>query len=106
MKKLLAISLLLLFVLSTNMCFAKNEQLNEQISRLRNAKNAKVKVVNAKINVVTDDMNKMLADTKISGYEKEKRLTKYQKELEDLNNQKSEINRQYRKDKKVLKAKY
>lgn len=106
MKKLLTFTLLLIFVISTNICYAGNDELNAEIAKLRNAKNAKVKVINAKINAVTNDMNNMLADTKISGYEKDKRLPKYQKELEDLNNQKTAIHKQYMKDKKALKAKY
>ena len=105
MKKILTLTLLAIFVIGTSTCYA-NDALNAEIAKLRNAKNAKVKVVNAKIDAVTNDMNKMLADTKISGYEKDKRLPKYQKELEDLNNQKTEIRRQYMRDKKALKARY
>ena len=92
-------------IIAVNSALATDYEYEHKLEILRNEKNAKVKVIDLKIKNVTQNIEQTIANNKLSESEKDKKLAVYQKDLETLNNQKSDINRQYRIDKKKLKSK-
>lgn len=105
MKKKLLLSLVFCVIVSS-VAFARNDELSLELSKLKNAKNAKETVINTQIQVTTNDITNILIDNKLSESEKNKQVAACQKKLEDLNNKKVELKYQYKKDKKELKKQY
>ena len=105
MKKKLLLALIVCTAISS-VAFAKNEEMSLKLSQLKNAKNAQMKVINAQIQITTNDITNILINDKLSETEKNKQIEDCQKKLESLNNKKAELSLKYKNDKKALKQQY
>lgn len=105
MKKFFSLLLLVSLFLTSNTVFA-SEIYSQKLAVVKNAKNAKQKVVKAKIKQTNKDIKRTIENPDLSEKEKNRRLAVYQKRLIDLKNQKTKIKEQYKRDKAALKAKY
>ena len=103
MKKIF--SLLVVSTMLLGSSFA-SEIYSQKLAVVKNTKNAKQKVVNAKIEQTNKDIKRTIENPDISEKEKNRRLNIYQNKLIDLKNQKTRIKEQYKKDKESLKLKY
>ena len=105
MKNIISLFILSALFLTSNTVFA-SEIYSQKLAVVKNSKNAKQKVINAKIKQTNKDIKRTIENPDISEKEKNRRLTVYQNKLIDLENQKTRIKEQYKKDKANLKAKY
>ncbi|AOR38217.1 hypothetical protein BHV42_02950 [Candidatus Melainabacteria bacterium MEL.A1] len=104
MKKLAI--LLGLILLSVNCCLAKSPEYELELGRLKNAKSAKYKVIDAQIRAISDKVVDLTNDTTISSDEKQKLFEQCATEIQELKDQKTLINYKYVKAKKNLRKRY
>lgn len=104
MKKLAI--LLGLILLSVNCSLAKSPEYELELGRLKNAKSAKYKVIDAQIRAISDKVVDLTNDTTISSDEKQKLFEQCATEIQELKDQKTLINYKYVKAKKNLRKRY
>lgn|SRR5574344_1542693 len=102
MKKIITL-LVLVMMACPAVSFAQSPDNELQLVRLRNEKNAKDTVINTQIKAIKIQIARVTLNESLSSDARNSKLNAYQKQILDLENQKSEINVQYKKAKKALK---
>lgn len=100
MKKIICIMCLLLIG-----CQAYSAAWNpsDEVKAIRAVKNAKIKAINYQIKEKTNYIQTVMLDTSLNENEKDVIYKNITQEINELNHQKSAIEKQYKKDKNKLK---
>ncbi|MBR6163822.1 hypothetical protein IKQ26_08040 [bacterium] len=105
MKKL---AILLTFViLSSGFAFAgKYPKYDAEVSKIRSVKNARTSVINQEMKDISVKMEELQLNNSISPSEKSKQMREYNRRLNNLALEKTEISNKYNADKARLKELY
>ena len=102
MKKLCLTVLAL--AITASCVFALTQE--EELTKLRNAKNAQDAVINTQIKTYKSEIERITLDEKIPAAKKDAMLNEYASKVQALSDKKSAIRSKYQKDKKAIKRKY
>ena len=104
MKKILLLFILMIF--TTNICFAEKTWYDNEVSKIRQAKNAKTKPINQELRTIKHARKDIYANYNISTKEKTRRLETLNKRENELNLRKSNIEKKYKEDKSKLRRQW
>ncbi len=106
MKKIVLSSALIFSILISSGIGFASELYSQKLRPVRDAKNAKQKVLNSQIEAAEYDIDRTLTNPKLSTDQKYKRVQADKQKIENLKKQRKDLNKRYKAQKKAIKKKY